>query len=201
MMYLSRILKINRFHLINKLLVIIITIVFTWTIFVTANPIKPQRLTERFYACDLNDINSWVDVIKKPFLISSTKSFNDEVESHIQFTYKDTTHFMIQCKKRIPKEILFRAKTINIKMEVNQPIKFDIGIHRVGQGPGWQPQDIGTDEINKIITLDWQIDSGQVEQEKRLNWLSGDYEAVSIGAKEFDENKDLIITIYSVFLD
>lgn len=187
--------------IIGKILIVIFTLTFLWITLVTIRPIKPNRLKSHFQACDINNISSWGSIQGEIKQITSLKTPPGKPEDYIEFSYDNSPHNpYFSCKSYIPTTVLYKATTINLRYKLNQPTVINIGIHRVGQGPGWKPVPIGIESVDKEITTSWPIDSS-TDGEPRLNWLSGPYEEVTFGITDFNRAKPLVITIYEVYFE
>ena|SRR3989344_8228417 len=183
-----------------KLLAIVFIFLFLWMMFVTTSPIRPNRV-EHFSACDVTNSSSW-DASDGDLIINSTKSLLETSKNHIEFDYKHPPRYegqpILFCKFPIPEMILYRAITLSVTYKLNQPAFFDIGIRRFGQGPGWKPVKVEGDQVNKIITSTWLL---HIPEQPKLNWLSGSYDGVTFGVTKYDKSKELILTIYQVYLE
>lgn len=169
--------------------------------FVTVNPLKPKRLTGHFQICDISNISSWDAIQEKIQQVSIAGILPGATGNYIEFTYENLSdNSFILCKFNIPEIVLYKASTINVVYKLNQPAQLAIGIHRVGQGPFWEPVIINSDSVNKKITSTWTIDKDQ-GNEPKLNWLSGPYEEVIFRVSESDRAKPLVLTIYEVYLE
>lgn len=186
--------------IIKKLLTIILTLIFLWTMFITTNPIKPNRLGTKYPICDVN-ISTWESVQNKADSITSNyKSPLNPTENFIRIVYKNLQDMPnIECKSNIPVDILYKAVTINITYEINQPVQLMLGIHRIGQGPLWGPVIVKPEDVNKPVTNTWLLD--KTTEDLKFNWLSGAYEGASISLQKYDPSKPLVITIYSIYLE
>ncbi len=186
---------------IAKIFILILTLAFLWIMIVTINSIKPKRIANRFQICDINNISSWGAIQGEIKKITSIKTPPGKPEDHIELIFNNPAHDpYFSCKYLIPETILFRALTINVRYKVNQTAQIHIGMHRVGQGPGWESILVDKESVDKIITGTWSIDK-PTDNEPKLNWLSGPYEEVTFGISNFDRLKPLILTIYEVYLE
>lgn len=185
---------------LGKFIIIIAVLLFVWMMSVTVSPIKPNRI-KKFPVCDVNNISSWGnsggDLTVTSFKSSLTSS------NHIEFIYQ---HPPIQpgqaefwCKSHIPEMVLYKAITLNVTYKLNQSASFEIGMRRVGMGPeSWEPVDINSGNTNKLITSAWLLNE---PARLKLTWLSGPYEEVVFRIRKFDPDKELILSIYQVFLE
>lgn len=164
---------------VGKLIVVFAVLMFLWIMSSTVSPIKPHRL-EKYPLC----------YISPP--------------SHINFVYKHPTIYFDQpefinfCKFHIPEIILYKALTLNVTYKLSQPGFFGIGIHREGMGPSWKPVEVNSSNTNKIIASTWLLNETDLP---KLNWLSGSYEEVVFQVSKFDSNKELILSVYEVYLE
>lgn len=164
---------------VGKLIVVFTVLIFLWIMSATVSPIKPHRL-ERYPLC----------YISPP--------------SHINFVYKHPTTYFDQpefinfCKFHIPEIILYKALTINVTYKLSQPAFFEIGMRRAGMGPMFMPLEIDSGKTNTIITSTWILNEADLP---KFNWLSGPYEEVTFRVSKFDPNKELILSIYQVYLE
>lgn len=182
--------------IIGKTVTVIFIILFLWMMLVITKPIKP-KLEERFTLCDIRGLLSW-EALGAESIKSSISGVNPS-ENNIKFFFKNFSSVQsIYCKKNISESILYRANSLNITYEINQPIELGLGLHRKGMGPFWQPITIESDSVNKKITSSFLLDRLYFP---KSNWLSGAYEVVLFSVRKFDSNEPLILTIYNVYLE
>lgn len=187
----------KRIKTLGKLIFIIFILLFLWEMLATTSPIKPHR-AERYSACDINNISSW-ETTGGNLIINSHKSALEPSTNYIEFINKKPRHQpSFWCQFPIPETILYKAITLNVTYKLNQPAYFDVGIRRVGMGPGWKPVKIDEDNVNKIITSTWLLND---PDQRKLNWLSGSYEGVTFGISKFDPDKELILSVYQVYFE
>lgn len=191
----------------GKLIVVFAVLIFLWVMSVTVSPIKPHRLEkyklENLNACNVDNVNSWVskggDLTIKSFQSSLTFS------NHTDFIYQDPStqlgQLEFRCNFNMPEMVLYKALTLNVTYKLNQPALFGVGILLrvgIGMGPIWQPVEIDSNHTNKVITSTWLLND---PQQLKFNWLSGPYKEVTFRVSKFDPNKELILSIYQVYLE
>ncbi len=164
---------------LGKLITVFAVLVFLWIMSATVSPIKPHRL-EKYSVC----------YVTPP--------------SHIEFVYKhppiqlEQPEFVNLCKFTIPEIALYKALTLNVTYKLSQPGFFEVGMHRAGMGPSWKPVEVDSSNTNKLITSTWLLNEADLP---KINWLSGSYEEVVLRVSKFDPNKELILSIYEVYLE
>lgn len=190
----------------GKLIVVFAVTVFLWIMSATVSPIKPHRLEkyklENLLACNVDNVNSWAstggDLTIKSLQSSLTLS------NRTDFIYQDPStqlgHLEFRCKFNMPEMVLYKALTLNMTYKLNQPALFEVGIRRVGigMGPAWKPVEVDSNNTNKVITSTWLLHD---PEQPKFNWLSGPYEEVAFRVSKFDPNKELILSIYQVYLE
>jgi len=122
-------------------------------------------------------------------------------DSYIEFLYpKQNERPLFLCKKDIPSVIVYKAKTINAKIKINQPAEFNIGLATGGIGPTWRTF-IKPEDVNKPVNLFWSLEREQSGNTLKLNWLPENFTGGGIYVEKGDPNKDLIITLYEIYLE
>lgn len=179
---------------ISKIVAISFTLIFLWMLFVTASPIKLLGLDKKYSICEISSKDTWSSIQAKLAGIKGDYSY-------IQFIYpKQDQRPLFQCKKYIPSITIYRAKTINAVVKLNQPVEFNIGLCTGGMGPTWKAL-IKPEEINKPVRLSWSLDREQSTKTLKFNWLPENFTGGGVYIEKADPNKDLIITIYEMYLE
>lgn len=186
-----------------KLLVIFSVLVFLWIMSATASPIKPHRLEKygiKNLSCHADNISSWkgIDDGLTIKTLRSSLSLLNYSDLAYQGTPANPGEFEFWCKFDMPEMILYKALTLNITYKINQPTSFELGLHHAGMGPTWAPISIDSTQTNKLITSTWILDEADLP---KINWLSGPYEEITFRISKFDPNKELILSIYEVYLE
>lgn len=164
---------------IGKLIIIFSVLLFLWMMSAAAFPISPKRL-QKYSLCNIPP-SSHVELVYRPSSARSEQGTNDFL-----------------CKFDIPEMMLYKALTLNVTYEFNQPAFFEVTIRRSGMGPIFKPVQIAPNQINKPITSSWLLDD--TDPPNKLNWLSGPYEEVFFKISNFDPSKELIFKMYEVYL-
>lgn len=163
---------------VGKLVIIFAVLILLWIMSATISPIKPHRLG-KYPICNITP------------------------PSHIEFVYQhpatafEQPEFVNFCKYNISQMTLYKALTLNVTYKLNQPASFEVSLHRAGWGPMFVPVKINPNDTNKLITSTWLLNEADLP---KLNWLSGSYEQVIFRVSQFDPNKELILSIYEVYL-
>lgn len=174
--------------------------IFFWIMFLTASPITPQRLQQRFPLCDLRNVTSWdIHKVSSLDLLSYIKTKNvTPFTNYVEVDIKPTNQATIYCRRNIDEMALYKAFNIGIVYELSQPVKLSLGIHRLGQGPIWGPVVIKEEDVNKKLTNTWSL----VDIDKsKLNWLSGVYDRAFISLEPLNPSALLVFRIYDIYLE
>lgn len=183
------------------LFVIFLTSIFIWMLVVTAFPIKLKGLDEKFHICEIGNIDSWLPIQAKPSSIKGGDFLRNKEDMYIEFLYpKQDQRPLFQCKKNFSGGIVYRAKTINAKLKINQPAEFNLGLTTGGIGPTWRTF-IKPEDVNKPISLSWSLDREQSGNTLKFNWFPENFTGGGIYIENYDPNKDLIITLYEIYLE
>ncbi len=186
---------------IGRISAVTCTLIFIWIMLIAINPIKPQKITNHFQICDINNISTWGATQEKIIKVNTLGILPGDPGDFIEFTFENLSdNSFFSCRFNIPEITLYNASTINIVYRLDQPAKLGIGILRAGQGPFWGPITIPSDSVNKVITSSWPV-AQSTGNEPKLNWLSGPYEEITIQVTESDRTKPLVLTIYEVYLE
>ncbi len=183
----------------KNIIFIFLIFVFLWIMFITTTPVIPNRLPKKFPLCDVMTAD-WQDAENQAYSVfADFRSISDPVSNSVTFIYKNpSARHDINCKSTIPDTTLYHALSFNIVFEINQEAEIGFGIHRVGQGPTWNPPIIvKSTDINKPITVSLLFTKTDIP---KFNWLSGDYEKVGITITKFDPAKELIFTVHEIYL-
>ncbi len=184
----------------GKILVFLVTIIFLWILIIPLNPVKIGELKEKYNICNTNNLDSWSAIQARIQSIKTVKFFNSPEIPPIELTYFNTKERpLIQCLNVIPAYTLYKARTLNVKVKINQPAEFGISLRRVNIGPGWKKR-ITPNEINKPLELTWPLERDGSGIVLKLNWLSGDFDGAVISLDQFDHTQPLIVTIYEMYL-
>lgn len=183
--------------IIKKILTITLILLFLWIMYITTAPIKPKRLPQRFPICNLNDTSSWGG----PLYIESIsqKSSDNPHTNYIRLTANDTQiENTFRCKSIISEMTLYKAKTISIIYEVDQPARLTLSIHRLGKGHFGETVNISAEDVNKKLTNTWLLEEGN---EYKASWLSGTYDSAVISLMPSSPSNSLNLNIYDIYLE
>lgn len=184
--------------LVKNIFAVCLIFIFLWMLIVTASPIKIGGLREKYNICDINNVVSWIPTQAKLSYIKSEKLLGSN--SYIELMYPaQPERPLIICKRHIPVLYVYQAKTINVKIKLNQSGEFHVGLATGGIGPSWSAL-VKPEDVNKEILLTWSLDREQSSKSLKLNWLPGDFSGGGIFVEKTDHNKDLVITIYEMYL-
>lgn len=167
------------YSFVGKFITVFAVLAFLWIMLATVSPIRPHRLE------------------KHPICYITPPSYINFVYKHPP-TQPEQPEFVNFCKFTIPEMALYKALTLNVTYKLSQPGLFEIGMHRAGMGPSWKPVEVTSSNANKLITSTWLLNEADLP---KLNWLSGSYEEVIFQVSKFDPNKELILSIYEVYLE
>ncbi|MDP3973562.1 MAG: hypothetical protein Q8P92_01890 [Candidatus Daviesbacteria bacterium] len=173
---------------------------FLYIIYRTGDPIKPAPLNINYHICAIPNPTIWQytrlfpsRVVPEYGLVTS--------DNYIEFTFinLDKTPYtpLIECRGEISQYILYRAHNLKALISVNQPLDIFLSIYRKGWGPGGQPIHIGSEDTNKTVLLTQDLDV----VERKLNWISGDYETAAFGLSNYDPSFELKFRVYQVYLE
>lgn len=124
---------------------------FCWILIRAILPIFPPNLTNTYNLCGASNI------------LEITPQNSKDIR-------------MFQCKTKIPVDILFRAKTINVNVFSNQEVSMTVLLHRNGSGGMHSPsQRIFPESSTSGNVVTYDLDS---IDNPRINWLTGDYDEV-----------------------
>lgn len=186
---------------VRNIFAIFFTLMLLWMLFTTTSPIKLTGLDKKYDVCEIGNINSWLPVQAKLSSIKSEQFIQIKQDSYIEFFYpKQNERPLFLCKKNISSQIVYRAKTINAKIKINQPAEFNLGLSTEGIGPTWRTL-IKPEDINKPVSLSWSLDREQSGNTLKLNWLPENFTGGGIYVEKSDPNKDLVITLYEIYLE
>lgn len=104
------------------------------------------------------------------------------------------------CKSFIPAEVVYKARIINARIKINQPAEFNLGLATGGIGPAWKAS-IKEEDVNKPVNLSWSLEREQSNNTLKLNWLPKYFTGGGIFVEKTDPDKDLIITIFELYLN
>lgn len=191
---------------------------FLWVHIKTVSPILPSPLKEKYQLCKidvlreptlLNEFNDWIFTRWYPNKINVDYD-TTLLRSYVEFTFTtlpDLIHKpIIQCKNKIPVDVLYKAHSLKAFVQINQPVDITMSFYRVGQGPGWEPIQITPEEVNNPIVLTQPLDTinkkdTQLENYPKIAWLSGDYGSTVFIFDKYNYSKELTIRIYDVYLE
>lgn len=184
----------------KAIIIFFLTLLFLWMLVTTSNPIKFNGLEEKYDICDVGNSNSWIPDQATPLYIKSEPFSQQGKGGYVELFYpKQPERPLFFCKKNIPVFLIYKAKTINAKVKVNKPGEFNIGLATKGVGPTWNAV-IDIEEVDKPILLSWSLEREQSAKTLRLNWLPGKFSGAGIYFGKSDPTKDLLITIYEVYI-
>lgn len=105
---------------------------------------------------------------------------------------------MFKCKTRIPIEVLFRAKTINVKISSTKKASMKVFLHRNHGSGGMHPESQRISPESKFGNIiSYNLD--HIDNPK-INWLTGDYEEVLFDLNDFESLDNIKISIQDVYL-
>lgn len=165
--------------------------------YIPTAPIKPKRLPKRFPICNLNDTSSWGG----PLYIESIsqKSSDNLHANYIRLTVDNTQpENTFRCKSIISEMTLYKAKTITIIYEVDQPARLTLSIHRLGKGHFGEAVDISAQDTNKKLIRTWLLEEGN---EYKASWLSGTYDSAVISLTPLSTSYPLNLNIFDIYLE
>lgn len=188
---------------LGKIIVIILTGLFLWVLYIPINPIPSDGLKEKYYICDVGNLKLW----KMPTPVQARIEFMEAIKfptstenNAIKFSYEDIRERpFFQCWGKISVYALYQAKTLNARIKINQPAEFAIALHRNSIQSGWLRK-LKADEVNKPILISWSIEKVNQNGILKLNWLPGDFDGLAITVDKFDFRKPLMVTIYEIYL-
>lgn len=185
---------------IGKILIVSLNLIFIWIMFRSTSPIQPPRLEKRYHICDVGNSSLWILAQAQPSSVQS-KKFPFLKETFIEFIYQNQfDRPLVVCKGFISDYDLYRAKTLNAKIKINQSAEFNIGLATISLGPTWSRK-IKHEEVDTPINMSWFLEGEELSKTSKLNWLSGNFYGSGFYVEKFDKNKDLIITIYEIYLE
>lgn len=201
-----------------KYTIILLSIpLFLWIHLKTISPILPASLKEKYQLCKidalreptlLNEFNDWIFTRWYPNRVSVDYDIS-VLKTYVEFTFNTLPNLIhkpiIQCRNKIPVDILYKAHTLKALIQINQPIDMTMTFYRVGQGPSWDPIKIKPDQVNSVILLNQPLDLVQNylgdRGNPKLSWLSGDYDSTVFIFDKYDPSKELIFRVYEVYLE
>ncbi len=170
---------------------------FFWVMTRVSTPIYPQKIRGEYSICDVSNVNSWVTPQGYPvglysYLNPLTK------DSYFKATYQYLLErSLLECKTKIPIDVLYNAYTINFLLESDQPVDIALSIKRFGQGPSWGKVGINKADVGKKLLITKTLNEAN---QPKLTWLSGDYDRVGLEISNLNPDKVTTITIYNIYL-
>lgn len=183
---------------VKKILSIILIILFLWIMFITNNPIQPQKLSTKYPLCNMHDISSWETSPYTEEAAIKIPIDNGLYTNYIKLIVNDPqNNITAVCKTNIPETVLYKARTINFSYKVNQSSNLTFTIFKKGMGPRFKTETILPENTNKKVTSTWLIEESV---DPKTNWLSGPYDSAVISFEPFDHLKPLILSVYEIYL-
>lgn len=186
--------------IIRYLFSMTLVVTFSWIMVKVANP-TIISLDSPYEICKVNHVISWQSRRVSPKNVTSNFS-SDPLQNYIELTFEHLDQSPstpeIVCLNNIPVGTLYRAKTLKVTVSSNQPVEVGLTLHRMGGGPIWKPTSINSDQLNTPLLLSQPL---SIPMNHKVNWLSGDYDAVVFDLEKYDPTKKLIFRIYDVYLE
>ena len=157
----------GKINLWDTLLIILISL-FCWTLLRSILPNYPRNLTDPYNLCN-----------------------HPNIEEITPSNRKDLRIF--KCKTKVPIDVLFHAKTINVKISSNREASMKVFLHRNNGSGGLNPEAkriFSNSTSGNLVTYDLDHINNP-----KINWLTGDYEEVIFEINNFKSLESIKISI------